>query len=215
MSSRSTRNAASTTRARVDNHRRDAAVESWLNVHGLTPPITEHPDWGIKIQLASVPLDLWIAQRSKIPAKALWLGVNIHRLHGCNAALRTYDETFQLHWQLGEHPRVKSENLLHRRRTPWPTWESIDSLGPFVETLEHELKQTFLKHVKVIAYSLKAHDLETLRKWLAPVCSTVEVWVGTLRGKLPPTLEQSCFVRPGVGQTIELSTDAPVVFPVK
>lgn len=162
--------------------------EQWFAANNLIPVENDHPDWGVAVTASTVPLEMWIADKSKIPDKELWLGVNIHRIFDCKANLMTKDKSFGISWMNGYHPDVKSDSIIHRKRTPWPYFDKPDDFLELITSIEDLLKINFIRHLEVNAYSLTTYGVQFLYKWLSSVANSVTFSLGTLYGDISSDL---------------------------
>lgn len=186
----------------------DRRVESWLLRHKLDPPATDHPDWGIVINISTVPPFDWTVRRSKIKPNELWFGIGISRLLGWSARLFPRDKSFEVSWG-SAGCTVESENLRYRRMMQWPEFDDLDQLPAVAERLESLLKVRFCRQVDLHAATLKAQDLETLRQWLRPICDSYTCYLGDFHGNAPASVGCDDGRSTGEGLTLTVSTASP------
>ena len=192
----------------------DAAVTDWLRLHRLEPPLEEHPDWGIKFTLSTAPHADWMTRRSKVAPDALWFGASVHRMGGWRALVMNRDRTLDVNWSGTRALNVVAGTFLQRNRTAWPMLESPDELPNLVPGIEAILEKRFIRHAEVDAHSLKSQDLETLRRWLLPVCDTIDFQLGALHGALPTNVDCEDRRAERMGIDIRISAEVSLSFAV-
>ncbi|MBT2773699.1 hypothetical protein J7J47_15840 [Halomonas sp. ISL-60] len=167
------------------------SVVNWLHARGLTPPDVEHDDWGFKISASSVPLCQWVASKSKIPDKALWVGFTVNRLIGYRLIIMTKDQKLKLSWSGEGAPLVESPSLIHRKKTQWAVFHSPEDFPSVVKETNQFLDGGLLRELNMDVYSLKSGDLEILNNWLEPIAGRIKLTIGEFYGDVPDGLEVS------------------------
>jgi hypothetical protein len=163
----------------------EPAVSAWLTQHHLNPPETEHPDWGFKLSMSTVPVRDWTVRRSKVKPDELWLGVNVSRIVGWRVILYPRDKAFTTTWQSSGAIEVDAQSLQYRARTTWPSLPDLTELAAMVKETETVLGRRFLREAELFAPSLKATDFAFFAQWLRPICDVVQFTLGAVHGDLP------------------------------
>jgi hypothetical protein len=163
----------------------DAKALDWIDRHGLLPNGPDHPDWGFKLAMSTVPTSDWIVRRSKLAASELWFGLGLSFATGWRAQLTTRDDSLKLTWRPDRQVEVESLSVLNRSKVSWPEFAELDQLPELILSLETLLQRKFLRSVEFSAPSLKSKDFAPLISWLSPVCGEVNFVLGNLYGELP------------------------------
>lgn len=152
--------------------------------------------------------------RSKVAPDALWFGASVHRMGGWRALVMNRDRTLDVNWSGTRAVNVVAGTFLQRNRTAWPMLESPDELPNLVPGIEAILEKRFIRHAEVDAHSLKSQDLETLRRWLLPVCDTIDFQLGALHGALPTNVDCEDRRAERMGIDIRISAEVSLSFAV-
>jgi hypothetical protein len=163
----------------------DPAIAAWLTQHHLSPPDTEHPDWGFKLSMSTVPVSDWTVRRSKVRPDELWLAVNVSRIVGWRVVLYPRDKAFTTTWQSSGAIEVDAQSLQYRARTAWPGLPDLTGLAAMVKETEAVLGRRFLREAELSGPSLKTTDFAFFAEWLNPICDVVLFTLGTVHGDLP------------------------------
>lgn len=163
----------------------DQHVINWLEALSLSPPPSEHLDWGFKITFSTVPPVQWAVRRSRIGPNELWFGVGLSRLTGWTATLFPRDEAFKVVWRSTGRMDVISQFHRFRCGVNWPTLSSLDQLPQAIKSFEDIFSVRFHRSAEFLGPSLKTADFSVLAGWLGSACDELLCMLGTVHGPLP------------------------------